>query len=87
MLEPKYIVYHDELHEIDDVVIFSGYQKHCEVAHRLHGPVISAGFVEMWASIYGVVEITCSGESDSLKVQSRPEEDAALIAERLQLVQ
>ena len=74
MLEPKYIVYHDEVHEIDDVVIFSGFQKHCDVAHQLHGPVISAGFVDMYATIYGEVDVVCSGESDSLKVASRPEQ-------------
>ncbi len=84
MLEPKYIVYFDEVHEIEDIIIFSGFQKHCEVAHSLHGKVVSAGFVEI-KTVADVTLIRCYGESDSLKVQARPVEDTALAGERLQL--
>ena len=91
MLEPKYIIYHDEVNDIEDIIIFSGFQKHIEVAHHLHGKVVSAGFIKLTAtdnpegSSGPDVNIQCYGESNTLHIQSRPDEDTEIARHRLQL--
>lgn len=72
----KYVV--DELGEF---AIFSEYVKHSDVANQFrHTEIVGAGFVEIFDG-----EVTCYGESTSLKIKSRGEKDATLIAHKFNL--
>jgi len=51
---------------------------------------ISAGFISIWVKMekanncsYPIITCTCYGESFSLKLKSRPEEDARLAEEQI----
>lgn len=61
-----------------DPYIFSEAVQHFEMASNIHGDVISAGFV-YWTPN----GLECYGESISLDVKSRPEEDSKMINKML----
>lgn len=72
MIGMKYVVYSD-----DTFVIFPHSIKHSDM--RLMGKTVAgAGFTEM--NRY-TNQFACYGESESLKIKSRPEEDSAAITE------
>ncbi len=68
----KYIVLDNDLNVIP--IIFPDFVKHDMIHMYLGGKVISAGFIHF---IQGRLE--CYGESISLKVKARPEEDTELV--------
>jgi hypothetical protein len=55
-------------------IVFSDYINHSEMAQVIGGKVIGAGFCFIEDNRY-----VCYGESTSLKVKSRPEEDAQIL--------
>lgn len=65
-MKTKYIVFDNGL--IDDMLIFSDMQTHDFIARGLH--VISAGFLSVYNN-----KVSCYGESFSLKLQARPEDE------------
>lgn len=68
----KYIIVDDGLNE--KPIIFSNLDQHNDIAYRLSWKPVSAGFVTM---VNGQAE--CYGESISLNIKSRPEEDSKII--------
>lgn len=70
----KYIVYNSGGYY--DIVIFSPLETHRDIAQRLDLHVISAGFIQLHPDDSGGVKAWCRGESVSLGVESRGEEDA-----------
>jgi len=58
-------------------VVFSTLIEHSAIQIRGFKP-ISAGFCEVWTDIYDVISYAVYGESNSLKLKSRPE-DADII--------
>ncbi len=77
-MQKKYIVI-ESMGE--HMIIFSPGLYHSQVAGDMK--VISAGFMDIQAGVdnrmpYGIRHIHCYGESESLKVGSRPQEDKIL---------
>ena len=68
MLRTKYIIFEDN--GLEDIIVFSGLQKHDSIARRLGLRPISAGFFVIDAD--GIPK--CYGESTSLKLESREED-------------
>jgi hypothetical protein len=65
-------------------ILFSELLKHNEVAGNRQ--VISAGFVQIHAEEKDGEQVfvaTCYGESTSLDIQSRPEEDSKIVTSQL----
>jgi len=67
----KYVVVKGKLCE--SIIIFPRHERHSDVAERMGGEVVSAGFM----SIAGE-HVDCFGESESLKLGSRPAKDEQL---------
>lgn len=63
-------------------LVFSDLLNHSEVANGIGGKVVSAGFCHIEDGRY-----CCYGESVSLNVESRPEEDARILNKYLGVVQ
>ena len=70
----KYVVMADNL-GIEKPYIFSGLDQHSDVAFCLPGKAVSGGFIAPGTD--GI--LICYGESISLNLKSRPEQDAKLI--------
>lgn len=66
-------------------IIFPEFEAHSVLANRYGGKnhVISAGFVIVSVTNNSQVKIHCHGESVSLGIESRPEEDARIIQRML----
>lgn len=69
----KYIVIDDN--GIEKPYIFTALDQHRDVAFHLGGKVVSGGFIAPGTDSI----LICYGESISLNVKSRPEQDAKLI--------
>ena len=82
MNKAKYIVYTGD-HGLEEMIIFSELQTHSDIAQRLRvtGDIISAGFLHVGTNVSGEAQASCYGDSVSLKVKAREEEDSVL-AER-----
>jgi len=65
MSKIKYVVFDNGL--VEDMIIFSDLTQHADVARGLE--VVSAGFIQIFDGV------CCYGDSISLGVKSRPEED------------
>ena len=65
-MKTKYIVFDNGL--LDDMLIFSDMQKHEDIARGL--TVVSAGFLSIYNN-----KISCYGESISLELKARPEDE------------
>lgn len=72
----KYVVFDNGLSDVP--MVFPGIEKHSDIALRFNWPVLSGGFVRVVND-----QVVCYGESISLNVKSRPEEDARLIQQFL----
>ena len=72
-MKTKYIVFKQD--HLEDIIIFSGLQQHVDIANKLNLTVVSAGFIK-FVPLEDYIE--CYGDSFSLKVKSRPEEDAQI---------
>ena len=83
MSKVKYIVFNDD--RLEDIVIFSELQTHSEIAHGLPGEVVSAGFIRIFSDGEIDVRVECYGESISLEVESRPEQDTKIARRALNL--
>lgn len=83
MSKVKYITFDTGL--IDDIVIFSDMQQHAEIARGLPGTPISAGFISIGVNQDYEIQVKCYGNSISLKLESRPEEDERLARRALNL--
>lgn len=68
MFNAKYVVFEDN--GLEDMMIFSSLQKHVDIVHAADLNPISAGFID-----HG---LHCFGESNSLNLEARPEEDRAI---------
>lgn len=68
----KYIVV--EGHLCDKIYIFSEADEHWDIANKIDGTVLSAGFVGLASN-----GLFCWGKSVSLDVGSRPEADTKLL--------
>lgn len=77
----KYIVVDSGMS--DDMHIFPSHLNHNNVADKIGGRVISAGFLSIDPDKNGDVEISCYGKSISLNVDSRPEIDTYLAYQTL----
>jgi hypothetical protein len=76
-MKTKYITYKADVGE--DIIVFSLFETHADIAHRLNLEVISAGFIYITTTAPdGDFKAECYGDSVSLKVKSRPAEDAEL---------
>ena len=80
----KYVIFDNSLYAVP--VIFSEFMNHNEVAaaiqiHAYGGKPISAGFCFIEDGKY-----KCYGESKSLRIKSRPEEDARILNKYLGVV-
>ena len=59
---------------IEQPFVFSELSKHSDIAHRIGGEVVSAGFCYIYKDRYN-----CYGESVSCKVTSRPSIDDKIL--------
>ena len=100
MSNVKYITFVNE-YGADDIIVFSFCQKHNEIARRLelsHVGVLGAGFIrftvgstcedDIHVDTYDdelYVGAQCYGESSSLKIQSRGDDDTKIAVAMLQL--
>ena len=75
-MKTKYVVF-ETPNGIEDMIIFSGLVQHDWMARGL-GLIVSAGFISVHTDFGGDQLIECYGESISLKLNSRPEEDAKI---------
>ena len=75
-MKTKYVVFELE-NGIEDMIIFSGLVQHDWMARGL-GLIVSAGFISVHTDFGGDQLIECYGESISLNLKSRPEEDAKI---------
>lgn len=73
MLKMKYIIRAGG-HGLPCPVMFGDTENHNDIAYRLGGEIISAGFVDL-----GDNGVQCYGESISLNIRSRPEIDSKII--------
>ena len=75
-MKTKYIVF-ETANGIEDMVIFSILVQHDWVARGM-GLIVSAGFISVHTDFGGDQLIECYGESISLNLKSRPEQDAKI---------
>ena len=59
--------------------VFNNLQTHKEIAEKLYGTPISAGFIRFGTKM----NIECWGESVSLKLKSKEQEDADFLKEHI----
>ena len=71
---PKYIIYHDLEHDMELPIIFPNCLVHLDVAKRLKGRVVSAGFVVIDPN----GDYKAFGRSESIGCSSR-EEDSDIL--------
>lgn len=89
-MKTKYITFNNHYGE-PDIVVFSGFQKHSDVAQDFNltksevqfepMTIIGAGFISFNATDTEHVLVECYGKSDSLGVACHPGDDA--LANRL----
>lgn len=72
----KYIRFETRL--ADSVFLFPTWENHADVAARLGYKPVSAGFVRVTVDDQGVIQVHTYGRSESLNMESDPE-DAQLI--------
>lgn len=72
-MKTKYVVFDNGRHE--DMIVFSDMQQHDQMTRGLPGPAVSAGFISMYTDFGGDQLVECYGDSISLGIKSRPEED------------
>lgn len=83
-MKTKYIIVSDNT-GMEQIVIFSQFMNHNDVARGIHGKVISAGFIAISSDNDGPV-IICYGRSESLNIDSRPDEDVLIAKEQLDII-
>jgi hypothetical protein len=81
-MRQKYIVFKDG--SIEDIITFSELMNHNRAALALDPEsIISAGFLEVYAGDDGELGVACFGESTTLHLKSRGDEDARIAMLRL----
>jgi hypothetical protein len=81
-MRQKYIVFKNG--NLDDIVTFSELMGHDDFGRGLGDrKLISAGFLDVYADEHGLIACVCFGSSTSLKLESRPEQDARVAMMRL----
>lgn len=76
----KYVMFRDAS-GLEFPILFPEILKHKDIADRLGYEVVSAGFVSLEGNPQGPeLDVYVRGESLSLRIKSRPETDAKLIA-------
>ena len=71
--------------EYKNVTVFSPSATHADIARAMHGKPIAAGFIRMESltTVTGGPYIRCFGESISLNIKSRGQEDVDIITSEL----
>lgn len=67
--------------EKGEIIAFPEYKCHADYAHL---KPISAGFIEMYHDEFGRLRYRCFGESVSLRIASKEQEDTALLMKKLE---
>lgn len=75
----KYVRFIDMDHGVESFIVFSFHMNHDETIKRIrHIEVVSAGFVS-----FGTGGVQCFGRSESLRIDSQPE-DSELLERQMQ---
>ena len=69
---------------LEDIIVFSPFMQHKDVAKTVlaGAEILGAGFIDFSATVGGEVSCECYGDSISLKIKSR-EEDNTIANDRL----